>query len=68
MTQPVPVHTIFNFTEWLKAFGWGFISFPIFVYIVRTFGKQIWSDLSTLWSKWTTKADTAVQAEAAKVL
>jgi hypothetical protein len=56
----VPVaHNVFDFMEWLKAFGWGFISFPVVVYVIRTFGKQIWADVQGLWAKYVTKTPAA---------
>lgn len=58
---------MFDFGDWFKAFGWGFISFPIVVYVLRTFGKQIWADVSVLWDKWVAKAEGKTPAPVAPV-
>lgn len=57
---PAIAQATLNFVEWMKAFGWGFVSFPVVVYIVKTFGKQIWADLKALWAKYVSKTPTAV--------
>lgn len=60
--QHAPVHAAFDMIEWAKAFGWGFVAFPVVVYVIRTFGKQIWADVKTIWSKMFAKAETQLMS------
>lgn len=56
-----PTPAAFDYIEWFKAFGWGFISFPVVIYVIRTFGKQIWADLKAIWAKLFAKTEAEVQ-------
>lgn len=58
--DPQTIVYAISYIDWAKAFGWGFITFPVVAYIVRVFGKQIWADIKTLWAKMFTKAQAEV--------
>lgn len=54
---PIPPY---DFMSMVKAFGAGFLTFPIVYYVIRIFGKQITADVKTLWAKLFTKAQAEV--------